>query len=56
MVNIKTATIKEDLCQTCAKANGNGCPIWPPARITYSCVEYFKKDNNEHELNHDRTK
>ncbi len=28
-----------DLCDHCRYAD-NGCPIYPPLRITYNCVEY----------------
>jgi hypothetical protein len=31
-----------DLCETCTKAKGGGCPIWPTLRITLECVEFIK--------------
>jgi hypothetical protein len=33
----------KELCDTCTKAKGSGCPIWPTLRITLECVEYNKK-------------
>jgi len=37
------ADVRKDLCSTCAKAYKGGCPIWPPIKIVYECVEYKKK-------------
>jgi len=35
--------MKNDLCDTCAKAYKGGCPIWPTLRSTTYCVEYIKR-------------
>jgi len=29
-----------ELCEDCAKSYGNGCPIWPPIKLTLECIEF----------------
>jgi len=40
MVDLNRFKHKQELCETCEKSYGGGCPIWPTLRATYECVEY----------------
>ena len=31
---------RRELCEDCNKSYGNGCPIWPPIKITHQCIEF----------------
>jgi hypothetical protein len=38
-----------ELCEDCNKSYGNGCPVWPPIKLTLECIEFFplNKDNRK---------
>jgi len=40
---VKFVGTKEDLCESCMHGFKGGCPIYPPLRITVSCVEYRRR-------------